>query len=72
MAKTHTTVEVAKLLGLHEITLYHWLKLGLVKPKQSYSIDRERKHYLWTDEEINAARKVKESRKAGRKPKAKK
>ena len=72
MPEMHTTVQVAKKLRVHVITLYHWLKAGLIKPSQSFSVDKERKHWLWTDADIEAARKLKAGRRPGPKPKPKK
>jgi predicted site-specific integrase-resolvase len=34
--KVYTLTETAKILGIHRMTIYHWLKRGWVKVKRDY------------------------------------
>jgi|ERR1700730_16614338 len=69
MPKTFSTPRAAKLIGVHVITVHRWLAEGLIEPA-SVELEDGRKLWRWTDADIAAAIKLKESRKSGPKPKS--
>ena len=53
-----STVEVAKLLGIHRVTLEEWIRQGKVKPPKTIRIGGQN-YRLWTEREIERVRKHK-------------
>ena len=67
-----STVQVAKLVGIHRVTLEEWMRQGRVKPPKAVSIGGQT-YRLWSERDIERVRKHKEKfyRKGrGRKKKA--
>ncbi len=74
MARTYSTVRVAKLVGIHWMTLYRWLGEGKVRPSVVVLLNGRRVIRRWTDRDVEKVRKYKAKfyRKGrGRKPKSK-
>jgi excisionase family DNA binding protein len=67
----HSTLEVAKSIGVHKATLERWLASGKLRmPKElrvGQKIFRD-----WTNQDIERAQKLKGSQKRGPKPKKRK
>lgn len=55
--KTYTSSEAAKKLGVSRETLYQWLRAGRIPAPQQITLGKK-KQYLWTEEDIEAARKA--------------
>ena len=69
--KTYSTKQVAKLAGIHRITLYKWMAAGKVRASESIRMNGHRL-WRWTDADVERIReyKLKNYRKGrGRKPK---
>jgi DNA-binding transcriptional MerR regulator len=69
--KAHTTPEVAKLAGVHLRTLHRWLERGLLPEPKRGKIGGLAVR-IWTNADIERARKIKGTMKRGRKPAKKK
>jgi excisionase family DNA binding protein len=68
--KTMSTKEVARLAGIHWMTLYRWLKQGKVRPSIAIKL-KGRTLHRWTAEDVERVRQYKQKnyRKGrGRKP----
>jgi excisionase family DNA binding protein len=50
--KVYTLTETAKILGVHRLTIYHWLKRGWVKARRDY-----RNFPVFTEEDIKKIKK---------------
>jgi excisionase family DNA binding protein len=50
--KVYTLTETAKILGVHRLTIYHWLKRGWVKARRDY-----RNFPVFTEEDIEKIKK---------------
>ena len=71
--KTYSTKQAARLVGIHWVTLHHWLAAKKVRASQAFPIDG-RKYWRGTEHDVARVRKYKEKfyRKGrGPKPKAK-
>jgi hypothetical protein len=71
--KTHSTVQVARMLGVHKVTLQRWLLDGKVAEPRKVRIGMIESR-IWTDGDVERVRKYKQEnyRKGrGRKPKPK-
>ena len=69
--KTYSTKQVAKLAGIHHVTLYKWMAAGKVQASESIRMNGHRL-WRWTDADVEQIRKykLKNYRKGrGRKPK---
>lgn len=66
--KKHTTPEAAKLIGVSFATLHRWLRDEKIRP-QGIPL-KGRTLWLWSDADIERAKKVKEQQRPGPKPKA--
>jgi predicted site-specific integrase-resolvase len=64
----YSTRQAAKLIGVHHITLHHWLHTGVVRPSIALRVGG-RTTWGFTDRDVVKARKVKVTRKPGPKPK---
>ena len=69
--KVYGTPKAAKLIGVHFLTLHRWLREKRLKPPDGLKLPDGRTVYLWTDQDIQAAKKLKETIKTGRPPKGK-
>ncbi len=56
--RTYSTRQVAKLLGVHRVTLQHWLTAGKVRPSQIIRMNGG-KVYLWTLDDVEKLRRYK-------------
>ena len=56
--KTHSTKETARLVGVHYITLHHWIAAGKVKPSQGIRMN-DHMIWRWTDSDVERIRKYK-------------
>ena len=75
MPEKYSTPQAAKRIGVTDITLYHWIKAGKIRPSEEIPFlgKGDKRHiWLWTDEDIAEARKLKAENKPGPKPKKKK
>jgi excisionase family DNA binding protein len=59
--KTYTTAEAAKKLNVSRETLYQWLKAGKITAPQQIKLGAKTQ-YLWTDKDIEAARKARRAK----------
>ena len=50
--KIYTLTETAKILGVHRLTIYHWLKRGWVRVRRDY-----RNFPVFTEEDIKKIKK---------------
>ena len=55
--RTYTTSEAAKKLSVSRETLYQWLRAGKIPAPQQIKLGAKTQ-YLWTDKDIQAARKA--------------
>ena len=58
--KTYSTRQAAELIGIHWVTLHHWLAGRKVKPSIAIPLNG-RTLWRWTKKDISAVRKYKES-----------
>jgi DNA-binding transcriptional MerR regulator len=66
--RTYSTVEVAKLVRVHPVTLYRWIGRGQVR--SSISLPMAGGVYRrWTAADVERVRRFKGTQKPGRKPK---
>ena len=70
MANAYGTPAVAKMIGIHYVTLHRWIHAGRIKPRGIKLADG-RVLYQWTDADIAKAKALKAETKLGRPPKAK-
>jgi predicted site-specific integrase-resolvase len=71
--KTYSTKQVAKVIGIHWVTLRRWLANRRIRPSQGIRLNGSTL-WRWTDRDVERVRKYKEAnyRKGrGRKPKPK-
>jgi hypothetical protein len=68
MKKTYTTSEAAAKLGIGFRTLNRWLNNGVIRPAQGIPYGGGRFLWVWTQADIERARKIKAELKPGRKP----
>jgi DNA-binding transcriptional MerR regulator len=66
--KTYTTSEVARKVGVSYQTLHNWLNSNLVPSPKLVNVGKN-SVYLWTEADIERARKIKGTLRPGRKPK---
>jgi excisionase family DNA binding protein len=69
--RTYSTEEVAKIVGVHRVTLQEWLSRGKVRPSQAVPM-KGRTLWRWTQADVGKVRQYKAAhyRKGrGRKPK---
>lgn len=59
--KTYTTSEAAQKLALSRETLYQWLRAGKIPEPRQITLGTKTQ-YLWTERDIEAARKFKAER----------
>jgi excisionase family DNA binding protein len=64
MKKTYTMAQAAKQLGISRQTLYSWIEAGHVVAPEPTAIG-EQSFRLWTEADINRARKFKGALKPG-------
>jgi len=69
--RTHSTKQLAKLVGVHWITLLRWAAAGQIKPSQVIRLNSA-KIYCWTDADVEKVRRFKGTLKPGPKPKKRK
>lgn len=52
--KTYSTREVAELVGIHRVTLQHWIKRSGIIPKEAIPMGalREQKLYRWSQKNV--------------------
>ena len=60
-ARTYTTKEAAKRLGVSRETLYQWLRAGKIPEPKQIRLGTKTQ-YLWFDADIEAARKYRDGR----------
>lgn len=70
-AKTYTTAEVAAKVGVSRQTLYSWIEGGKIKAPKPIKLG-QRSMRLWTDADIEKARRFKGTLKPGPRSKKKK
>ena len=58
--KTYSTKQVARLIGIHWVTLHHWLTAKKVKPSIAVPING-RTLWRWTEKDLKIVRKYKEA-----------
>jgi DNA-binding transcriptional MerR regulator len=68
--KTYTTTEAAAKIGVSYQTLHNWVNSNLVPAPKMVNVGRN-SIYLWTKADVERARKLKGTLKAGRKAKEK-
>ena len=71
--RTYSTREVAKIIGIHWVTLRRWLAAGRIRPSRAIPLNGTTL-WRWTDRDVERVRKFKQEnyRKGrGRKPKHK-
>ncbi len=56
--KTYSTKQVAKLVGVHRITLHQWRVAGKVRPSQAIRLNAA-KHWRWTKADVEQVLKYK-------------
>jgi DNA-binding transcriptional MerR regulator len=61
MRKTCSTAQVAKMLGIHKVTLQRWLLAGKVKEPQRVTVGGINAR-VWTDRDVERVRKYKAAR----------
>jgi len=66
--KVYGTPRVAKLVGIHYLTLHRWISEGKIKP-HGIPLADGRVLYQWTEKDIETAKKIKAETKLGRPPK---
>jgi len=71
MKKTHTTVEAAARIGVSRQTLQTWITEGKIIPPRKIEVGRMTVR-LWSESNIEKARKLVNPQKPGPKPKKKK
>lgn len=71
MGKTYSTPQVAKMLGVHFLTIHRWIKSGAVTPK-GIELSDGRMLWRWSETDVEKARKHKAEQKPGPKVKTKK
>lgn len=59
--RTYSTQEVAKLVGIHLITLYEWLAAGKVRPRIAVPM-KGRTLWRWTRADVKKVRAYKAAR----------
>jgi excisionase family DNA binding protein len=67
--RTYSTVEAAKLIGVHLITLNRWLAKGKIRSSVRIPIGGGRTLWRWTDSDIARGRKIKAQQRPGPKKK---
>lgn len=67
---TYGTPAVAKMVGIHYVTLHRWIADGKIKP-HGIELADGRMLYQWTDADIAKAKALKGETKLGRPPKSK-
>lgn len=58
MKKTHSTRQVAELVGIHPVTLHRWIALGKVKASLSLPYNG-RNLWRWTEADVEKVRNYK-------------
>ena len=66
-AKTYSTPDAAKELGISLRTLNRWMASGKIRASQSLAFGHHSTLWRWTEADIRAAFKVKATLKRGRK-----
>ena len=66
--RTYSTREAAQLIGIHFITLHHWLGAKKIRPTIAVPIGGGRTLWRWTDSDVRRARKFKDTARPGPKP----
>jgi len=68
--KTYSTAQVAKMVGVHKMTLIRWLLAGkIAEPRRLMNAGIDAR--IWNDQDVERARKFKGTQKPGPKPKKK-
>jgi hypothetical protein len=57
--RTYSTREAAKLIGIHWVTLHHWLGAKKVRPSIAVPIGGGRTLWRWTPSDVSQVRKYK-------------
>ncbi len=68
MKETYSTKEVAKMVGVHRLTIQRWLSGGQVRASVAVPFGG-RTLWRWTEADVEKVRRFKGTQKPGRKPK---
>ena len=66
--RTYSTREAARLVGVHFITLHHWLGTKKVRPSIAVPLGGGRTLWRWTASDVRRAREYKGTTRPGPKP----
>lgn len=59
--RTYSTREAAQLIGIHFVTLHHWLSTKKVRPSIAVPIGGGRTLWRWTNGDLKRVRRYKEA-----------
>ena len=66
--RTYSTEEAAQLIGVHPVTVRHWLAAKKFRPSIAVPMGGDRTLWRWTDADVRRARKYKGTTRPGPKP----